>query len=168
MKELLIKIIRLKIEYLSRRLKYYMNQTENSKRLYIVAKNLLYPQRDVTPDDIVPDEVACAEALSYVLKLCGVQGIPRNGIPSTIDLFKFLSSSEQFIKVETPLAGDVIISVTGTGNGRLVGHCGIVGVVNVMNNNSETGIWVASYTLTQWEKRYKEYAGMATHYFRFL
>ena len=169
MKELLIKLIQLKIQYLKLLITYHMNQTEASKRIYTVSKNLLYPQRDITPQDLADDDLACAESVSQVLKMCGVRGLPQGGIVSTIKLFEFLSSSEQFIKVDNPLPGDVIISVTGTGNGKLAnGHCGIVGVVNIMNNHSDTGLWIASYTLEQWDKRYRVYGGMVSNFFRMI
>ena len=146
-----------------------MEQTINSRRIYNTAKSLLYPQRDITPQDLTDDDVACAESVSQVLRMCGVRGISQLGIVSTIRMFEFLSSSEQFIKVETPLPGDVIISVTGTGNGKLSnGHCGITGVINIMNNHSDTGLWIASYTLEQWEKRYHDYGGMVSNFFRMI
>src|ERR1044072_9347658 len=50
-----------------------MNQMmTNRMKLYITA--LRYLGTDVTPDDVVPDEVACADTVCTLLKKAGVAG----------------------------------------------------------------------------------------------
>lgn len=122
---------------------------------------------DVSPKDIAPDELGCAESVWNILN----RAFPNNvGFPltvSTIVLFRELSKSPLYKRVETPLAGDIIISVTGTGNGRIKhGHTGIVGKYQVMSNDSNTGKWAANYTLRAWKNYFENLGGMKVYYFR--
>ena len=166
--QLLINLIALQTKLLFMLKNKNMNeQTENSKRLYALAKSLLYT--DITPEDKVSDDVACASSLSQLLRMLGVKGISTGGIASTIALDEFLENSVQFSQVDTPLPGDVCINVTGTGNGNLKhGHVGTWGKAYVMSNDSPTGLWLAGYKHKEWIDYFEVFGGMRTKYYRYI
>ncbi len=60
------------------------------------------------------------------------------------------------------LPGNVVISVTGTGNGTIThGHAGICGKAgNIMSNDSATGLWQQNYSVVSWVKYYRGKGGM--------
>jgi len=138
------------------------------ERLYIVAKKNLVPAHDVSPQDIANDEVACVESFDCIhFEAFGtyINGTKNRVTLSTIEAFKILSKN--WLKVANPLSGDVILSVTGTGNGRVSnGHIGIVGKTHIMSNSSFSGCWEANYTLETWMRYYMLKGGLKTHFFR--
>lgn len=121
---------------------------------------------DVTPDDIVPDEVGCADTVQAIHKKAFGKVI--GGGPSTYWLYDTLLKHTQFVKVDQPLPGDIVISPTGYGNGNLSnGHVGIVGAGDlIMSNDSRDGIFWTNYTLTSWKKRYVDKGGYPMDFFR--
>lgn len=121
---------------------------------------------DVTPSDIVPDEVGCAETVNQIYYNAFKRYI--GGGASTYNMYKCLLVSNEFIKVDTPLYGDIIISPTGYGNGNLSnGHVGIVSKDNkIMSNSSATGLFQENYTIDSWKKRYVDKGGYPCVFFR--
>jgi hypothetical protein len=135
--------------------------------LYETSKRLLTPPHDVSPKDVADDEYGCAESLWNVLN----KAFPNKvGFPlalSTRVLFDNLKKSTYYKKVSIPDIGDIIISVTGSGNGQVPnGHVGICGRYGIMSNSSATGKWMQNFTYERWEGFYNVKGGMKTHYFR--
>lgn len=130
--------------------------------LYNTAKASL--GKDASPNDLAPDELGCAETVSNIIRMV----IPTFPIViSTRLLFAALVESNYFKPVDEPLEGDVIISVTGTGNGKVSnGHTGIVGKYGVMSNDSRSGMFLENYTLASWDLYYRKKGGFPTHFFR--
>ena len=170
MKELLIKIIRLKIEYFSLLLKYHMNQTENSKKIYAKAKELLGSR--VAPYDARSKYgvLGCAMTVSIIIYRATDYPIGGDGfIEGTPELYKCLLNDTHFTKVDKPLPGDIRLGVTGTGNGRLSNaHAGIDGYHGVMSNNSDNGRLQQKISFEEWKQLYEIFGGYTTHYFRML
>ena len=155
---LLLRIIHLLKDYLSK------PDGSNRSRLYIAAISSL--GTDASPNDIAPDELGCAESVNAIHKK--VFGYEVGGGVSTSQLYKALVSHPKFIAVDTPLEGDVIISPTGYGNGKLSnGHTGIVGKAGViMSNDSATGLFKENYSLETWRSYYSSRGGYPVRFFR--
>lgn len=128
---------------------------------------------DVSPQDIAVDEVGCVESLSRLLQ----RAYPDLRFPtllSTRSLYDYLLTSPSFIQVDSPQYGDIILSVTGTGNGTIFnGHCGVVGQYTshdktlwVMSNDSFSGTWEVNFTIGSWKRRYVDRGGMELLLFR--
>jgi len=115
---------------------------------------------------IVPSVVGCAESVTRILVTLGI--IPRI-ITGTYTLYEFLNTSPRFVKVTTPQAGDIILSPTGLGNGKIQGHTGIIDSNNrVLSNDSMSGRWSSNYTLLTWNARYKVLGGLPVYYYRII
>jgi hypothetical protein len=130
-------------------------------KLYDLAYSLL--GKHLTLDDTVDKSVGCAQALSYILFHYGCDGIPKKGLPGTVDIDKWCK--KYATKVEFPEVGDLIVSVTGTGNGTRRGHCGVVGKHHIMSNYSPTGLWDDYYTLESWIQNYKIEGDLETNFY---
>lgn len=115
---------------------------------------------------VAANEVACAEAVSRIVQ----KAFPELKFPtivSTRELFSHLSQSPSFKPVDTPQYGDIILSVTGTGNGAVEhGHTGIMGRTWIMSNDSRSGTFEANYLPDNWRRYYEVKGGFYTHYFR--
>jgi len=101
--------------------------TAGNNRLILFATAVKALGTDASPNDVAPDEYACAETVWDILAMA----FPLNvGFPFTVStnqLYKFLKNCSQYIQVDNPLEGDIIISPTGYGNGVLPnGHTGII------------------------------------------
>ena len=135
-------------------------------KLYETAYSLL--GTDVSPQDEAPDELACVNSLSKIIQ----KAYPQLNFPallSTRDLYDYLSDIVAFKEVASPIAGDIILSVTGAGNGSVKnGHTGIVGKHWIMSNDSKNGMWTANYTLDGWRNYFEKRGGMATHFYRYV
>ena len=112
------------------------------------------------------DEFGCAEALNTVF--AKAFGSPIGGGLSTYRMYDILRNDSRFEKVSQPLSGDIIMSATGHGSGKLRnGHVGLVGDNgNIMSNSSYSGKWEYNYTLDVWKRRYKDYGGFPMDFFR--
>lgn len=121
---------------------------------------------DVSPDDLANDRLGCAESLSMLMR----RVFPELHFPvklSTRELFLYLSQSPSFQPIPFPERGCIVLSVTGTGNGKVSnGHVGIMGNSWIMSNHSGTGTWEPSHTVDTWRRFYETKGGMPTHYFR--
>ena len=168
-KELKIRIIRKLLDLSFQLLAYYTKkmetQTENGQKIYEVAKSFL--GKDVTPHDNVPDEVACMEVVNEIVHIA--TGSSIGGGASTYLGFGCLHDPKRFLKVETPLPGDIIISPSGySSRGFRNGHVGVVGKFHILSNFSDTGKLEDYYTLEAWNKQYGEIMGFPVFYFRHL
>lgn len=128
------------------------NKTAQECLLQLTKDNL---NRDITPEDNVPDEVACAESVSVLIKKID-NNFPI--IPHTMNLYKTLNSSPSFEPTLDLEAGNIIISPTGhwRSNGKIRGHVGVITENgNIASNNSYTGNFEENYTISSWVKRYR-------------
>lgn len=138
-----------------------MNET-----LYNLAKSLL--GLHLTLDNSIPQDTGCAEAISKILSLEGINDIGASGIPGTASLYQWLKSHPSFEEVTAPNEGVIIISPTGMGSGKVEGHVGILGKFNVqynqdwgiMSNDSNTGLLREQWSLNAWKQYYAGYGGL--------
>lgn len=122
----------------------------------------------------IPAEVGCAEAASFVLQKAGVKGLPTTGISGTATLYEWLKSNPHFLRVYAPEAGAIIISPTGYGNGSVTGHVGFLGYkghvfpgdFGIVSNDSQTGLLLELWNLTNWRKNYGVVGGLPIAFFR--
>ena len=138
----------------------------NREILYWTAIGILGV--DASPADVADDDVGCAESVNAICRKA--LGIEVGGDLSTTRMYQALRESSRFVRVETPLKGDIIISPTGFGNGNLSnGHVGIMGDEGrVMSNTSATGLWTQNYTLESWRERYGKLGGYPVLFYRVL
>ena len=142
-------------------------QTESRKKIYAKAKELL--GTDVTPEDNVSDIYACVETVWTIVKEATGHSIGGSILVGTPKLYECLIKDELFKEVTEPLAGDIILSVTGTGNGKLSnGHAGIIAFYGILSNNSDNGLLQEKLSLQSWKAVYEDFAGFKTHFFRMI
>ncbi len=134
-----------------------------AEKLYALSKHAVGIHLSL--NDAVPWAVGCAEAVSKLLQEFGVMGIPARGIEGTAVLLDFLSKSAQFQEIYTYTPGAIILSATGSGNGKIRGHVGVCGNTAIMSNNSETGKWDTQWNIDRWEAYYGGYGAIPTRYF---
>lgn len=129
-------------------------------------KALSFIGTDASPSDAAPDELGCAESVSEIIKDVW-SDMPI--ITGTWTLWDFFERSNKFTPVKVPQAGDIVISPTGTGNGKIVGHTGIVGEnQSIMSNDSYTGTWESNYTIGTWNERYNGKGGLPVLFYRLV
>lgn len=136
-----------------------------SNILYDTSKGLLHQHLTLNPN--VPNDVGCAEAVSYVLKKVGVL-VPDKGIAGTASLLHWLQTNPLFVQVPSYEVGAIILSATGTGNGKINGHTGICANYGILSNDSATGLFLELWDIAKWTKYYEVYGGMKTYYFKYL
>lgn len=140
--------------------------TEKNNRLIFFHAALSTLGKDIVPDSVVEDELACAAVVNAIHEKAF--GFPIGGDVSTYRMYAALKQNKYFYRVDEPLEGDIIISPTGFGNLKVMtGHVGIVGERGkVMNNSSSTGKFVEFYTLDSWKKRWADMGGYPIYYYR--
>ena len=133
-------------------------------RFYLGALSVL--NTDASPEDVAPDSLGCAETVNAIHRK--VFGFEIGGGLSTNRLYKILEKSPLFVRVDQPLEGDVVISPTGYGNGKLPnGHVGIISKDNmIMSSDSNTGLFLENYSLESWKGRYTNLGGYPVCLFR--
>lgn len=139
------------------------NEKGNRNQIFNTAKENL--GIDVTPEDIIPDEYDCADTICVILEKAGFS---IGNIPLTTNIFTHLNQDKGWIRATSPLPGDVILSPTSWGNGKLAnGHVGIVGENGgIISNSSYTGLFNYNYTIQTWRDRYQTYGGFPILFFR--
>lgn len=120
--------------------------------------------KDASPTNQAPQELACVESVCYILRQAGVD-VPL--LLSTIQLNRWLRESRAFVQTTDPKPGNIILSVTGSGNGTIpYGHTGIFGESGkIMSNDSNVGMWLENYSIDTWVKRWRDRGGMKIYYF---
>ena len=124
--------------------------------------------RDITPEDNIPDEVACAETVSTLIKKVAPD-FPI--IPHTMNLYKTLNSSLSFEPTLDLEPGNIIVSPTGhwRSNGSIIGHTGIIlEGGKIASNNSFTGKFESNYTISSWVNRYRVRGGYPLYVFKMI
>ena len=147
-------------------LRAYFGQRDFSAkgRFYLGALTCL--NTEASPNDLAPDELGCAETVNAIHKK--VFGFEVGGNLSTNRMYKALDKNPLFVRIDNPSEGDIVISPTGYGNGRLSnGHVGIVSKDGmVMSNDSATGLFIENFTLDTWKARYRDIGGYPVAFFR--
>lgn len=154
--------------------------TTPADRLYEVA--VAYIGTDASPNDEADDENGCANAVSAILQTA-FPSIKFPMIIATAKMQPYFIKSPYFKEIYTPQKGCIVIDATGSGNGKLIGHVGIIGknlsedgTLWIMSNNSYdkwengqrtvfAGEWTPNYTIRSWKKRYEGIGGFKTRYF---
>lgn len=152
--------------YLKSLLAKAQSMQTKSQRLAELAKSKL--ETDFTNDNIVPDEVSCAYAVTTILKeFDGVTPI----IPGTNQLLTYLETSGLFERIMEPVAGCIVMSATGTNSKPEIipnGHTGIYLDNNlIMSNDSASGLWKQNYTRESWRNRYYYRGGYPVRLYKY-
>lgn len=121
-----------------------------------------YLGTDVTPQDTVPDDVACADTISTILK----DYMPH--MVSTIKMHEWLSDPVNgFQRVFNPEEGCIIISPT---KGDKIGHVGVVMDNELIASNNSFGVYkgkiTENYTFSSWVSRYKIKLGLPVYMYK--
>lgn len=135
-----------------------------SERLHKEAVSAL--GTDVSPRDIAPDTLGCAESVSNLIQRI-IGDFPI--ITGTWSLMNKFIHDDRFSAVfGTPEPGDIIICATGTGNGVIKnGHVGIMNSgTTIMSNDSESGLWKENFTLEHWNSYFRDKGGFKVHIYR--
>lgn len=122
-------------------------QTADSLKIHDAAvKNLGI---DASPNDLAPDELGCAETVTTIVHPL-FQDVPI--ILGTPGLHDCLEASLDFVRVNSPLGGDIIVNPTA---GKEIGHTGIFLTANLIaSNSSATGKFTQNYTLDSWRQKF--------------
>lgn len=143
----------------------FMHQLIQTRNTQVYNEAVKWLGADASPSDLADDVVGCAESVTTILARLNAMPV----ILGTSSLLSYASTSGKFRRVASPVAGNIVIYATGTGNGSILGHTGIVGKNNiVMTNDSYTGKWSANYTVDSMFKRYNGIGGMHPHYFEVI
>src|SRR3990167_6058245 len=140
--------------------------TASGQKLYETA--LTFISIDASPLDNAPDELGCVESLEQVyFKAFGEY---LGGGVSTLRLYYALLNNKKFVKVTSPLEGDIILSPTGMASKKTEitnGHVGICGQNGkIMSNNSSNGLWMQNYDTWSWRMRFITNGGYPLYLFR--
>ena len=151
------------LNYLQALLTKKMLELPFSERLYQLAVNTV--GKDASPADLASDEVGCAESVSTLINHLDDDFPIVTGTYSLHDLLK----KTGWVKVSSPLPGDIISSPTGTGNGKIPGHVGICGPNGLIYSNSSVDkVWKQNYNTKTWTDRYVKIGGFGITYLRRL
>jgi len=108
----------------------------------------------------------CAESVNNVVMMA--IGTAVGGGASTYQMYQELKKNKRFKKIDIPEEGDIVISPSGYGNGKIAnGHVGILSAGNfIMSNNSDTLKWDTHYDIDSWKARYQKKGGFPVDFFR--
>ena len=128
---------------------------------------------DWTPQDKIPDDVACVDHLQAIYRKATGTYIGKGAsLYSTKGLLLVLKADPRFrpIPLAEILPGDILVAATGEGNDPADhGHCWIAGFTHCMSNTSfgpDKGKWIANYTLTEIVADFVKRRGFKLHAFR--
>lgn len=129
----------------------------NTERLLKLAKESL--GTDLSPFDIAPDELGCAESISNLIGK--VITFPVS--ISTAQLKECLDDSKQFERITEPEDGAIIVSPR---TDTVFGHVGIFLGTSIASNNSLNGLFEKNYLYSTWIKEFKEKRGLRIYLWR--
>lgn len=119
---------------------------------------------DASPADKVSDSFGCAETASAILRQIDLSFPQITGTWSLWDVLQVKCK-----QVQTPLAGDIILCVTGTPNNGTIknGHVGFfLNDTDIASNDSKTGLFLKNYTLKSWRDYYEKKGGYEVYFYR--
>lgn len=122
---------------------------------------------DFTNDQIVPDEVSCAYAVTTLLNKID----PTVPIEvATYNLNLYFRNSGKFERIYAPEAGCFVICPTGTNTRPDIIYNGHVGVYiddyHIVSNDSPSGLFIQNYDTDKWRKRYVDRGGFEVFLYR--
>lgn len=122
-----------------------------------------YLGQDVTPDDSVPDVVACATTVVHIVNETWPVGVLQPYIVGTDALYQALYHSKRFKPVLDPQPGTIVVSPqTPTTHG----HCGIyVGPDEIASNDSSNGKFNINYNRQSWRNTFIKGRGLKGYLF---
>lgn len=131
------------------------------EQLYLKAKATI--GRDASPSDLVHDDLGCAESVTNIID----KVIEFPIITGTWTLWDTLQKDPRFARVsEANGRGTIVLSPTGTGNGKIRGHVGIMGDGKaIMSADSRDGVWRENYTVEAWSARYRQLGGFPVYFY---
>jgi len=119
--------------------------------------------KDLSPTQ---NELGCVETVCTLLNLTFNNDNLK--FLSTAVFYNYLIQSPKFVSVLIPLGGDIVISPTGFGNGKMSnGHTGIVldkGMI--ASNNSFNSKLEVNYNVGAWRVKYGSVGGFPVVFFR--
>jgi hypothetical protein len=131
------------------------------ERLLISANKFI--GQDASPEDNVPDEVGCVESIVNVIREV-YPDFPT--IYHTMLLYYELVKNPHFKSTLEIKKGNIIVSPTGSGNGTIRGHCGVIAEDNrIISANSKTGHWENNYSLQNWINNFRGKGGLRIYIF---
>lgn len=132
-------------------------------KIYTAAKTAMGTH--ITLNPAVPDELGCAEAVSFVLKQAGIE-VPQLGFAGTYDLWRWLENSKLFNRTDHPTKGGIVIAPTGTSTKGASehGHIGVTMMYGICSNNSSTGLFEENYSFAGWEASFSA-RGFTSYYY---
>ncbi|MFA6314997.1 MAG: hypothetical protein WC648_01325 [Candidatus Paceibacterota bacterium] len=139
----------------------------NREKLFDTAVSFL--GKDASPKDYASDEYGCMESVDSIHFACfGSYIKSTDTIPSIKTAQTYPVLQKTFTEVTEPMEGDIVISPTGYGNGKVTsGHIGIMGRSNIiMSNNSSNGKFEENYTTTTWKNYFVTKGGFPMKFFR--
>lgn len=133
-------------------------------RLFEIAKP--YYQVDPTPDDKQPDEVACVANVTTIIRKI----FPDFQYQTYTPTFLSQIQKDWRFRLTTEFKkGTIIISVTNTGNGSIMGHTGICGEGGkILSNDSDTGLMLYRYDNLSWIERYSRQGKLKLYLFELI
>ena len=135
----------------------------NGERLYDFSMG--FYSIDPTPKDIQPDGFACVESLTTILDL--FMGYPL--MTYTPTFLEYIKKDIRFKPTTEFKKGVIIISPTGTGNGKIVGHTGIIGENGkILSNSSLSGLWFDKFDQVSWIERYSRQGNLSLYLFELV
>ncbi len=144
-----------------------------SNRSLLLAAARLNVGRNLAPGN---EELGCVISVNKVVgdatgsSLCA-------GAGTTNAIISLSSTHSRWMEVprDSAGAGDIIISVTGQGNGSVAhGHIGVLnGIATnpkspIFSNNSYLGIWDTHLSVGAWDEYFLKRGGFAVRFFRAL
>lgn len=122
---------------------------------------------DMSPADIAPDSLACAESLNGVyFKAFGEHLGTSAALTSTKALYESMLKDVRLKQIYTPDLGSIVISPTGYSTKHAShGHTGVAGKFDIMSNDSASGLWRDNYEKSAWVNVFEKTLGFPTYYF---
>lgn len=165
-------ILQLDKQILDVKVKEYVKPEPPKVETPIVTKADLFVQalknsigHDLSPKNLAPQELSCAEGMSNILNSI-FPDFPKD-VTYTPDLFKKLKAYPQYFKPTlTPSKGCVIISPTVKDTHGHVG--GMISATEIVSNSSKTGTIESNYTFDQWVNKYKIENGLRVYIFEII
>jgi len=121
---------------------------------------------DVSPNDVAPDELGCAESVSELINLL---------MPFKIQTFtgylndQLISDRRITGSVYEFRPGDIVVSPTPFPGSPKIGHTAIIGRGGKWySNSSYSGVWEQNYDYISWRLRYQVKLGLPLNVFRLM
>lgn len=130
--------------------------------IYSLASEIVRNPRRLTLNYDVPEEVGCAEAVSWILRNCDFP-IPHGGIQSVNGLIDWMLQNG-FEEVHQAVPGAIITAHQKDPADPNYAHTGVCLHYGIGSNNSSNGLFQENYSYQGWEAAFGKH-GSVTRYF---